>query len=770
MRQHCFRFSIFSFVAAVGATFGLQAGAEAQTTQRGFITGAGQSGGPHVATFVSQTGASANSFFAFAQEFRGGVSVGGGDVNNDGYDDAIVGAGPGAGPHVKVFSGRALAQGQVEQLYSFFAFEEAFRGGVYVAGGDINGDGYDDMITGAGPGGGPRVQVFSGRNGSVLRNFFAFAEAFRGGVTVGSADINGDGRDDIIVGAGPGGGPNVTVFSGTDNSVLANFFAYDAAFRGGVFVAGGDVSGDGRGDIIVGPGPGSSPIVKVYNGSNLAIFREFLPFAGNYTGGVTVGAVKSGDRQVIVGSNGLGAQVKVYNLAAEISTVASVNPYPGFNGAVNVSGFSFVQPAATSTPTAISTATPTGPAGTSTPTATPTSGGGTSTPTATPTSGGGTSTPTPTPTSTSTSGGGGGTSTPTPTPTGTAGPGALTLSLDGIYDNGDGTFTAYIGYNNTSGRDITITAGVNGSATNFFSPNPANRGQTSLFLTGNHPGAIVTIFSGATTSYTLGAEGTIPATVTFSGTSVPKLAAVEPLSQCVISGSDGKYAAVLGYNNTNRFDIFLKVGATNKFEPGVANRGQPEKFLSGLNNGAFTLLGLDSELTWKLATKSVVVKPSATECTCPAVGGASIRTQLNADALAMNKLAEKAGALILSVGTEQAKKSATDVKKRTTDNLAAIKAATVKIPNVFVTCPANETPPQCVRVDNQQSIDSLNSQFDIALHIVKRGTARGNFLKTGKTRPANGKTDPLVVEANTIYERAKAELTKYPRYNTSCTK
>ncbi len=350
------------------------------------------------------------------------------------------------------------------------------------------------------------------------------------------------------------------------------------------------------------------------------------------------------------------------------------------------------------------------------------------------------------------------------------GPGTLTLSLDGIYDNGDGTFTAYIGYNNTSGSNITITAGLNGSAKNFFSPNPANRGQTSIFLTGNHPGAIVTIFGGATTSYTLGAEGTAPSTVTFSGTSVPKLAAVEPLSQCVISGSDGKYAAVLGYNNTNKFDIFLKVGATNKFEPGVANRGQPEKFLSGLNNAAFTLLGLDSELTWKLATKSVVVKPSATECTCPAVGGASIRTQLNADALAMNKLAEKAGALILSVGTDQAKKSATDVKKRTTDNLAAIKAATVKIPNVFVTCPANETPPQCVRVDNQQSINSLNSQFDIALHIVKRGTARGNFLKTGKTRPANGKTDPLVVEANTIYERAKAELKKYPRYNTSCTK
>lgn len=708
-RYYC-RLALLSCVAALSALIKPACSAHAQTTLPGFLTGAGDGGAPHVVSFISQTGSSVNSFFAFEEQFRGGATVGAGDINNDGYEDLIAGAGPGGGPRVQVFDGLKLAQGQQLVLFNQFVFEEAFRGGVYVAGGDTNGDGFDDIIVGAGPGGGPRVQVFSGQNGSVLQNFFAFAEAFRGGVTVGSADINGDGKDDIIVGAGPGGGPQVTVYSGAAaGQVLFNQFVFEDTFRGGVFVAGGNVTGDNRGDIIVGRGSGGDATVRVYSGANSQLDSEFLAFGGGYQGGVLVGGSRF-NPQIVVGNSGAGAQAKVLNISGSLSTVASINPYPGFNGAVNVSGFNFVQSANTPTPTATATATPTG---------------GVST-------------------------------------------GQISLSLDGIYDNGDGTFTAYIGYNNTFNQDITIAAGLNGSAKNFFSPNPANRGQPSTFLKGSHPGAIVVVFGGELTSYTVGAEGATPSTVSFSGTSVPKLAQVEPLSQCVIQNSDGTFAAVMGYRNTNAFDILIKVGAANKFEPGAANRGQPERFLKGLNNAAFTVVGLNSEVTWKLATKSVLVKPSATECSCPAVGGLEIRSQLNADALALNKVAEKSAALILSVGTKAATTSAQDVKKRTASNLAAIKAATVKIPNVFVTCPASDTPPQCVRVDNLEAIETLNAQFDVAYHIVKRGTARGNFLKTGKTRPADGKTDPLVVEAQKIYDRAKVEIGKYPRYNTSC--
>ena len=56
---------------------------------------------------------------------------------------------------------------------------------------------------------------------------------------VAAGDINGDGKADIIAGAGPGGGPNVTVFSGVDGSPIDAFFAYDPHFTGGLYVAAG---------------------------------------------------------------------------------------------------------------------------------------------------------------------------------------------------------------------------------------------------------------------------------------------------------------------------------------------------------------------------------------------------------------------------------------------------------------------------------------------------------------------------------------------------
>jgi hypothetical protein len=117
------------------------------------------------------------------------------------------------------------------------SYDPAFLGGVRVAAGDVNGDGRADIVTGAGPGGGPHVKVFSGANLSLLHSFFAYTPAFTGGVFVAAGDVNGDGRADIVTGAGPGGGPHVEIFSGADLALLQSFFAYAPAFTGGVFVA-----------------------------------------------------------------------------------------------------------------------------------------------------------------------------------------------------------------------------------------------------------------------------------------------------------------------------------------------------------------------------------------------------------------------------------------------------------------------------------------------------------------------------------------------------
>ena len=85
-------------------------------------------------------------------------------------------------------------------------------------------------------------------------------------------DVTGDGRPDVITGAGPNGGPHVGVFDGTTLKNVKSFFAFADTFRGGVSVSAGDVNGDGRADIVT--GNGSTGEVQVYDGVSLASLRR----------------------------------------------------------------------------------------------------------------------------------------------------------------------------------------------------------------------------------------------------------------------------------------------------------------------------------------------------------------------------------------------------------------------------------------------------------------------------------------------------------------
>ncbi|MFN4261141.1 MAG: beta strand repeat-containing protein [Gemmataceae bacterium] len=255
------------------------------------IVAAGPGGGPHVKVYDGRTGQVMNgplgSFFAYAPSFTGGVFVAAGDVNDDGFADIITGAGAGGGPHVKVFSG---ATGAV--LHSFFAYTPGFTGGVRVAAGNVNGDLFTDIITGPGAGGGPHVKVFSGQDLTVLRSFFAYNSAFTGGIFVASGNLNGDAFDDIVTGVGSNGAPHVRAFSGANTSVvLANFFAYNPGFTGGVRVAVADRTGDRLGEIITAPGPGIGPLVRFVDASVIpaVLIDEFFAYNTGFPFGVFVG-------------------------------------------------------------------------------------------------------------------------------------------------------------------------------------------------------------------------------------------------------------------------------------------------------------------------------------------------------------------------------------------------------------------------------------------------------------------------------------------------
>ncbi|MFA4930450.1 MAG: S8 family serine peptidase [Patescibacteria group bacterium] len=142
------------------------------------ITGTITSGAPQVRVFM-QDQSLVSQFFAYPSTDRFGVTSASGDVNNDGIEDVVSVEGAGGAPMVRIMTAAGIVQNQ------FFAYASSFRGGISVATGDVNGDGVDEIITGAGPGGGPHVRVFDSA-GTVLTQFFAYATDFRKGITVGS--------------------------------------------------------------------------------------------------------------------------------------------------------------------------------------------------------------------------------------------------------------------------------------------------------------------------------------------------------------------------------------------------------------------------------------------------------------------------------------------------------------------------------------------------------------------------------------------------------
>jgi uncharacterized delta-60 repeat protein len=260
----------------------------------------------------------------FAGSGAAGVRTTAGDFNGDGVADLVVGTGPGGPTRVRILDGKTQAE-----LFSIDPFEAGFTGGVFVATGDVTGDGVADLIITPDEGGGPRVRIFSGRGFGQVADFFGIDDpAFRGGARGAVADLTGDGVGDLLVSAGFGGGPRVAAFngtslgSGTPVKLFGDFLAFEPTLRNGVFIAGGDLNGDGFAELIVGGGPGGGPRVLALDGKALVRSGTQVQaanfFAGDSAnrGGVRL-AVKNldgdGRADLVVGSGpGGGSRVTAY--------------------------------------------------------------------------------------------------------------------------------------------------------------------------------------------------------------------------------------------------------------------------------------------------------------------------------------------------------------------------------------------------------------------------------------------------------------------------
>lgn len=262
-------------------------------------------------------------------------------------DFIVTGTGPGGGPHVKLWS-----TGGNFTNNEWMAYDPAFRGGVDVAMGDIDGDGIDEVITAPGPGGGPHVKVFDIDGTDLDLGFMAYPTSFRGGVNVSVADINNDGDDEIVTGAGPGGGPHVTawdlndagdamvrvvsfmagpttntkgvdvtgVWTDPDNEATPQYIATSdqangpgfvrvftpagqekgsfkpyPGFGGGARISAADIDNDGRDELVTGAMAGGGPHVETFaSGSgtlgSLVSAMSFFAYDRGFGGGVDVGS------------------------------------------------------------------------------------------------------------------------------------------------------------------------------------------------------------------------------------------------------------------------------------------------------------------------------------------------------------------------------------------------------------------------------------------------------------------------------------------------
>lgn len=277
------------------------------------------------------------SYFAYDQRIRGGFNVTSGNVLGDAHDEVIAGTATGLAPQVRVMDGQGKLKSQ------FYAYDAKLRNGVTITACDVNDDGYDEIITGQGRGGWPILKIFAGDGTLVNSGFSVLDGKFLGGVNVACGDIDGNGTQEIVVAAGPGGGAHVMVYNAAGQA-QANFFAYDkSTFRGGINLTTIDMDGDGRDEIVTGPQYGAPhiQIFKIKSGTIARLSPGFYAFNRDYRGGVSVTGVDTngdGTKELAVGvGDNATALVKIFNIKEQLQKEFFVYA-TSFLGGVNVAG------------------------------------------------------------------------------------------------------------------------------------------------------------------------------------------------------------------------------------------------------------------------------------------------------------------------------------------------------------------------------------------------------------------------------------------------
>ncbi len=277
-------------------------------------------------------------FNLFENDFGGGGSICTGDINGDSWQEMVVGSGPGRRSEVHIYS----HLGQKTQ-YILYPFAPEFLGGVDVACGDLTGDRIAEIVVTVAGQEQAHVKIFQAdEHKSLLAEFFAETPEFKGGVHIAIGDVDQDEKGEIIVSRGSGTRSRIRYFEADGTALKTIIYPFENEYKNGVDVAFGDVDGDGQGEIVASAYRNHQAQIKIFK-ANGALVNSFIAYNANFQGGAAVAVAdinQDGTAEIITGAGPGGMpHVRIFNAQGAIQNNLSFYAYQkSFDQGVNVTG------------------------------------------------------------------------------------------------------------------------------------------------------------------------------------------------------------------------------------------------------------------------------------------------------------------------------------------------------------------------------------------------------------------------------------------------